>query len=184
MSRHRTLPYLAVAGVFLIGGAIWYSMNTPAPSPLRRVPNNIAQFRGQMRPATDKEKQAALGTIRAQLDAFRRDDYTTAAKFQSAKLKKNFSSTAAFRRAIREGYPQFANYKTVAFGPVSADKTGNTVAVPVTLTGRDQVTVHGIYLLAMEGKTYRVTGVVGGTNPRQKPQKQSPGNALSPEMMA
>lgn len=187
MTRHRTLPYLLAMGILLIGTSIWWSFQVAqrhAELNQRRAFAGRSPLAAQMRPATAREKQAALTTIRAQLEAFRRDDYISAAKYQSQTLKKNFSSTAAFRRSIRESYPQFANYQTVAFGLVSADKKGTTLVVPVTLTGRDKVTVRGVYLLTREGQAYRITSVLGGVNPRQKPPKRSPGNTLSPEVIA
>jgi hypothetical protein len=185
MTRHRTLPYLLVLGILLIGGAVWLSLNLPARTISRRqFAGSGTLFRTQLRAATAQEKKQAVAVIRAQLDAFRRDDYTAAAKYQSTSLKKNFASTAAFRRSIQRNYPQFARSKNVSFGPMQADKQGQTIMAPVTLTGRDNVTVKGVYILQREGKEYRVSGVLGGVNPKEKTPHQTPENKLSPEMVA
>lgn len=191
MTRHRTLPYLAVAGILLIGGAVWWSFQVAeqrAELDRQRAFLGRSLQKPQMRPATAQEKRAALATIRAQLDAFRRDDYVEAAKYQSQRLKKNFPSIAAFRRSIREGYPQFANYQKLEVDSISTDKKGQMMVVQVRLTGRDKVMVRGVYLLTREGDVYRVSGVAGGANPKrnpqQKPPEKSPGNKLSSEMVA
>ncbi len=116
----------------------------------------------KMRPAKAAERQAAISSIQAQLKAFGRDDYKTAVTYQSAGLKKNFPTAAAFRAMIMRTYPEFAHFKTVTFGPAQSDPTGIHVAILATVIGQDGVKVRAVYLMVREGRVYRVAGVAGG----------------------
>ncbi len=116
----------------------------------------------KMRPAKAAERQAAISSIQAQLKAFGRNDYKTAVTYQSAGLKKNFPSADAFRAMMEQTYPEFAHYKTVAFGPAQSDPMGAHVTILATVTGQDGVKVRAVYLMVREGKVYRVEGVAGG----------------------
>lgn len=120
---------------------------------------------GTMRPAKAAERQAVSASITAQLKAFQKDDFQKAAQYQSAGLKRNFPSIAAFRQMMKTAYPQFTNYKSVQFGDARADSSGQHVLMPMTLVGRDGVTLHALYLMVKEGKTYHVEGVMGGAKP-------------------
>jgi hypothetical protein len=115
-----------------------------------------------LRPAKAAERQAAVLSIQTQLNAFARDDYKTAITYQSAGLKKNFVSPDAFRTMMVRAYPEFAHFKSVQFGAARADTTGNHIAIPVVVTGRDGITVRALYFLVRENKTYRIEGVHGG----------------------
>jgi len=115
-----------------------------------------------LRPAKAAERQAAILSIQTQLNAFARDDYKTAIIYQSAGLKKNFATPDAFRTMIVRAYPEFAHFKSVQFGAARADTTGNHLAIPVAVTGRDGITVRALYFLVRENKTYRIEGVHGG----------------------
>lgn len=119
------------------------------------------------RQPTEAERKAAVATIEGQLKAFKKDDYEAALKFQSSELKGNFANAEAFRRAIKQGYPQFANYKRISFGEARADRTGDRIAMSVILTGEDNVTVRAVYLLLREKGEYRVDAVLGGTRPEE-----------------
>lgn len=125
-----------------------------------------------LRPAKAAERQAAVLSIQTQLNAFARDDYKTAITYQSAGLKKNFASPDAFRTMMVRAYPEFAHFKSVQFGAARADATGNHVAIPVAVTGRDGITVRALYFLVLENKTYRIEGVHGGV---QAPPDSSSG---------
>ncbi len=114
------------------------------------------------RAAKASERSAAISSIQTQLKAFGRDDYQTAITYQSAGLKGSFPSTAAFRAMMLRAYPEFAHYKSVAFGPAQCDAQGIHLAIPATVTGKDGVTVRAVYLMVREGKVYRVEGVAGG----------------------
>ncbi len=116
----------------------------------------------KMHPAKAADRTAAIGSIQAQLKAFRRDDYKTAVTYQSAGLKNNFLSTEAFRAMMVRTYPEFAHSKSVTFGPAQSDATGTHLAILTAITGQDGVKVRAVYLMVREGKAYRVEGVAGG----------------------
>ncbi len=112
------------------------------------------------KPAPGAQRAAAAASIRAQLEAFKRDDWEKAATYQSEALRRNFRTTAQFRAIIENNYPQFANYKSVAFDAARA--LGNQVEMQVRLTGQDGIKVRAVYLMVKERGAYRVAGVQGG----------------------
>jgi hypothetical protein len=174
MIRHRYLPFLIVAGMLLaIGAYRLRSTSSVAPRAGAGNPNmqqGMPPGQAQWRAATAAERKAAITSVTAQLDAFRANDYGKAATYQSAGLRATFGSVAAFRKAITGSYPQFANYKQARFGAARADAKGTRVALPISLTGRDGVTVQALYLMVRENKLYRVAGVQGGiAMPRRQP---------------
>ena len=116
----------------------------------------------KVRAAKPAERASAIASIQSQLKAFNKDDYKTAVTFQSAGLRRSFSSPAAFRAMITQAYPQFAHSKSATFGPARSDITGSHLSLPATVVGKDGVTVHALYLLVREGKAYHVEGVSGG----------------------
>lgn len=116
----------------------------------------------KVRAAKAAERASAIASVQGQLKAFNRNDYKAAITFQSAGLRRNFTSPAAFAAMIMQAYPQFAHSKSAAFGPAQCDLTGSHLTLPATVTGKDGVTVHALYLLVREGKVYHVEGVGGG----------------------
>ena len=126
---------------------------------------SVAQTPTLARPAKAAERTAAISAIQAQLKAFGRDDYKTAIGYQSSGLKKNFASPDQFRAMMTRVYPEFAHSKRVVFGPAQADAAGAHLAIPTAVTGTDGVTVHAVYLMVREGKSYKVEGVAGGALP-------------------
>ncbi len=127
----------------------------------------------QWRKATATEVKAVVASITAQLDAFKRDDYQTATKYQSARLRRNFASTNDFRAMIQNGYPQFAHYKSAKFSPVQADETGKLAKVSVNLIGSDGKAASADYQMILEDGLWRVSGVSGGhATPPRAPQSK------------
>ncbi len=123
---------------------------------------SYAQSPDTSRPAKAAERTAAIASIQAQLKAFARDDYKTAATYQSSGLQKNFASPLQFRAMMTRVYPEFAHSKRAVFGPAQADTTGTHLAIPIAVTGVDGITIHAVYLMVREGKQYKVEGVAGG----------------------
>lgn len=119
----------------------------------------------KMRAATAAERNAAIASIETQLKAFRDDDYEKAQKYQARELRENFETLDQFRRMMKQGYPQFANYKSAKFGEARASEDGRIVEIPITLTGKDGVTVKADYVLVKEDGEYRVASVFGGSPP-------------------
>src|SRR6266849_7339452 len=87
--------------------------------------------------------RAPLMAIRGQLSAFNRSDYRAAYQFAAPEIQAQFP-LSAFQAMVERGYPQIAHSHSAAFG--SRDIRGDVVAVLVTITGRDGVTVHVVYL--------------------------------------
>ena len=135
-----------------------------------------AQTSAKPRAAKPAERASAIASVQRQLKAFDKDDYKTAVTYQSAGLRRNFSSPAAFRAMITQAYPQFAHSKSAAFGPAQCDAAGTHMILPATVTGKDGVTVHAVYLLVREGKVYHVEGVSGGM--RSLPESDTPDTAV------
>jgi hypothetical protein len=122
----------------------------------------------EWRVATEQERHAALSSIKNQLDAFKRDDYEAAMKYQSNGLRQNFPSAKVFRHMITNGYPQFAHYKSVTFGSEQIDTSGKFFEVPVIVVDSHGVKADALYDLIMEEGLWRVNGVQGGTAPPAK----------------
>lgn len=188
MPRKSLLPMLLTTMLLLLGGALvvhrQFAASLPDPGPGAR--DQIS------RQATEKERQAGIKSIVAQLNAFRADDYKTAVTFQSNGLKLNFASAAAFRATMKKQYPQFADYKSAVFGIATADASGRQLFIPVKLTGQDGVTVQAAYYLVLEDNIYRIAGVTGGIATQRgsgKPPKVAPAHpnsapALPPAVVA
>ena len=123
----------------------------------------------EWRAAPDKERKAALSSITNQLDAFKREDYLTASKYQSQALRHNFPDAKTFGEMIKKGYPQFARSRSVAFGAAQIDKSGKVFRVPVSVIGADGLSADALYVMILEDGLWRVSGVSGG-NARTKPQ--------------
>ena len=174
------LPFLLIAGVALIAGALLW----PAPIRQQNLAARRRDFNGRdfnergfdgrrppaptprvvvWRAATKAERRAAVTSIRAQLDAFRRDDYTAAMLYQSIGLSRNFASIKDFRNMMKLRYPQFAHYASVRFGQARCDTKAQYVAVPVAVTGRDKVRVTALYFMTKEKGLFRVAGVQPGS---------------------
>lgn len=162
-------PLIAVLILFvLLAGALvswtWYFSTRSTPRLVERIEKPTLKVLPKPRAATTKEREGAIRSIRAQLDAFRRDDYESAVRYQSQALRRNFPSTKAFQDIIQKSYPQFAHYQSVAFGPVSAQGEGKEILiqVPVNLVGQDGVKVQATYGMIKENGIYCVNGVGGG----------------------
>jgi len=179
-------PLIAVLILFiLLAGALvswtWYFVTQSTPLPPRITQKGDRPAPGvlpQQRAATAAERGGATRSILAQLDAFRRDDYASAARYQSSALRRNFGSTAAFQAVIKKSYPQFARYKSVTFGPVTAQGKGKAtqINVGIKLIGQDGVRVQAMYSMVQEKGIYRVSGVSGGFS------QSEPGRDTNPEV--
>ena len=130
-------------------------------APYRMIPQHRSL---RWRAASATEKAGAIKSITAQLEAFKRDDFVSASRFQSADLQRNFASAERFRAMMKSSYPQFCNYKTVRFGPARVLQNDGSVQIPIELTGADGGKVIAEYSMIKEKDgQYRVSGVSGGT---------------------
>jgi Domain of unknown function (DUF4864) len=96
--------------------------------------------------------------IRRQLDAFNRDDYGTAYRFAAPEIQAQFS-LPQFQQMVQQGYPQVAHSRSAEFGPPEREQ--DTVVVPLTVTGRNGVIGHYLYVMRREKGEWRVAGVEG-----------------------
>ncbi len=162
-NSHFLAPLLVLSGVMLSAGAPAWSAPAAKPKTSKTVPT--------WKPATKTQRAQAAASIRAQLDAFKRDDWDKAATFQSEGLRRNFVTIEQFRAVIETNYPQFASYKNIAFDEARA--LGDRVEIQVRLTGQDGVKLRAIYQMIKERGAYRVAGVrgggLGGAKPENKP---------------
>jgi Domain of unknown function (DUF4864) len=117
-------------------------------------------------------ERATRAAIRGQLDAFNRSDYRAAYRFAAPEIQEQFP-LPEFRRMVERGYPQIARSRSASFGRPAVH--GDTVAVPVTVTGQDGVTVHVTYLMRHEPGGWRVAGVDDGRpTGRPGPSQEKP----------
>lgn len=150
---------------------------------------NQSQWGGGMRQrwiqVPEAKKKVITASITQQLNAFKADDYTKAAEFQSSALRRNFSSTAMFRAIIRRSYPEFADYKSVTFGRARMDPDQKRVAILTLVKGSTGKTSRVIYFMVNEDNQYRVDGVARARDrgrlqppapPTQTPKPGMPGS--------
>lgn len=172
MKKFRfTIALLAVLMLVALGSWTWYFLTAQKNTVLRR--GNIRIVPRQTRPlppqraATAAERKAASIAIRAQLDAFKKDDYKRAMIYQSKGLRKNFGTPEKFRAMMRFNYPQFAQYQKVEFGKSLAQGEGaeTSLIMPISLTGTDGIEVQATYVMVKEDGQYRVASVLGGNAP-------------------
>ncbi len=168
MDKRKTLIALAVI-VLSFGALLWQVTDYQRKQAELQILLSEAPML-QWRPPTDKERKAALFSIKNQLEAFKRDDYTAATKYQSKGLRQNFPDVKTFQKMIKAGYPQFARYKSVTFGSDQIDKSGKFFQVPVSVTGADGVKAEALYMMIFEDGLWRVGGVSGGGRIRIKPK--------------
>jgi hypothetical protein len=160
MKTQRALSTVFVALMLVLAGTVvWRFRASAAPIPRYA---QAQQETSSLRPAKPAERKAAIASITAQLKAFARDDYKTAITYQSAGLKRNFASPDQFRAMMLTHYPAFAHNKAIRFGPAQSSPTGQHVTVPVIVTGPNGVQARALYVMVLEGKIYRVEGVLGG----------------------
>ena len=151
------------AALLVLNGAVF-----AAPAPSKSAPKKAPQVPVLIfKPATSAQKDAAQLSIGTQLAAFRRGDWPTAVRYQSAALKRNFASAKAFETMMKTSYPQFVSSKSASFG--RAFSSGNWLEIEVKVTGSDGVVVDCVYQMVKENGVYHVAGVAGGLAPQIAP---------------
>lgn len=168
MKRKRIVTILLAIACVVMAGVTLHQFRVSLVSPVSAQdgdsqPGGVSPLSfGPMKAASPSIRKAATAAIHAQLQAFQKDDYQTAVKYQSSNLKHRFHSVAHFRQTITSSFPEFAHYKSVQFQHVQADPRGRYAVVQVTLTGQDGVTINALYFMVRESGGYKVDGVVGG----------------------
>lgn len=177
MTTRRALLFIPLFFVFLF--ALVLRRQWQRAQPL--VPGGTLPAQTNWRKATSAERSAAIAPIRAQIKAFRANDYDKAISFQSQEMRRQFTSTSNFRAMMQRGYPQFAKPKSYTFGKAKASGDAALVMVSIVLKGADGVTVRAAYLMKKEGGGYRVSSVVGGGLLR-RPLRPTPKGEFDPSL--
>ncbi len=121
----------------------------------RRLAPHVTPWRA----AKPEEIRAASHSIKSQLDAFKRNDYATAATWQSQNLQRRMRTVSAFKRLIQQGYPAFTAYKSVRFGEANAQGDGSLLRIKVALRGAQDEPIEAVYFLVRENGAYHIDGV-------------------------
>jgi hypothetical protein len=175
MTTRRALLFIPLFLVFMFALILRWQWNNTQPV----TPHLTAEPQLKWRAASKAESSAAIAPIRAQLEAFRADDYKTAMKYQSSSMRRQFDSVTTFRSMMSTSYPQFARPRRYTFGAVRATSDATLMAVPIMLQGADGVAVRAEYLMTKEGGGYRVASVAGGGSAR-RPARPAPQRQLDP----
>jgi hypothetical protein len=97
--------------------------------------------------------------IRAQIDAFRRDDGDGALAFATPALRRQFGDGPHFLEMVRTAYPPVFRPASIAFDPPTPD--GAHVRQKVELVGETGKTALAIYDMEREADgTWRIAGCV------------------------
>ena len=110
--------------------------------------------------ADDSEEaiRAATSVVMAQLEAFRRGDFTTAYGFASAMIQQIFDRER-FEAMVRGGYPEIAR-SVVAFVSRAELAPNDTVYLTLKIQGANGNAVEATYELVREAGDWRINGVV------------------------
>jgi hypothetical protein len=166
MSSRVSVMILLAMGLLIGGAAVRTVAADDPPKPGENPPP-----RPGIRKATDAERKSATEAIEAQLKAFKADDYVKAMKYQSEGLRQGVSTPEAFKRMMRQAYPQFANYKSVTFGESRCTDDGTTMQIEASVTGQDNILVKALYVMVKEQGEYRVGSVYGGVKTKPSPKE-------------
>ena len=108
---------------------------------------------------TERDYDATRGprlAIRGQLSAFQRGDYGAAYRFAASEIRQQLP-LSDFRRMVEAGYPELARWSRLSLGP--SQRRGDTVGVPVSVTGKAGTLTHFVYWMQHEAGGWRVAGV-------------------------
>jgi hypothetical protein len=111
----------------------------------------------------DADAQAAGRVVMQQLEAFRRDDFTTAYTFASVSVRQMFDR-AGFEQMVRGGYPEIAHSTSATIDGSRRGDAGE-IYLFIRIFGDNGRAVEAVYELVPEGGGWRINGVV--TRPDQ-----------------
>ena len=100
----------------------------------------------------------AVDTVLAQIDAFKRADFTAAYRFASSTIKQQFDREA-FERMVRGGYPEIAaptEARVLGQGAASAGRE----YVVLRVQGKSGTAVEALYELVQEDGDWKIDAVV------------------------
>lgn len=93
----------------------------------------------------DGDARAIERVIRAQLDAFARDDAAKAFAYAAPGIRQMFRTPENFLTMVRLGYPVVYRHSTVAFLKPAGD--GTDVVQPVRMADADGISWIAVYLM-------------------------------------
>lgn len=143
-------------------------------------PRQVSGSPVKVRAATGAERATAAKIIKAQLEAFKKDDYMTAMEYQSEALKSNFGVAVRLREMVVSNYPHFANYASVRFGQALSHEEGRVIQMEAIVTGRRGQSGKAIYYLIRENGRYLIQGVEGGRTSYRGTSSYDPFPARTP----
>lgn len=167
MARSRYLPEIAVAcAIFVLGAWFYQAQLAPEPAPAPEISAPAIAPKPppppQWKTATAAQRKVIAAPIRAQLEAFAKNDWKTAIQFQSAGLQQNFASPKDFQAMMQTSYPQFATCQKVEFFQIQISPDGKIAQAQARVTGSDHTKASAIYQMVRESDGFRVAGVAGG----------------------
>ncbi|MDX2004911.1 MAG: DUF4864 domain-containing protein [Meiothermus sp.] len=117
-----------------------------------------------------QDLEAIQTIIRAQIEAFRKDDGATAYSFASPSIRQVFPDSKVFMEMVKSGYPQIYRSLTVEFAQATRNSADEVLQI-VNLIGRDGSRAVAAYLMQRQpGGVWKINGVQMNVEPR-------PGNA-------
>jgi hypothetical protein len=113
---------------------------------------------GAVAQVLDADAQAAGGVVMQQLEAFRRNDFTTAYTFASVTVRATFDRTR-FEQMVRTGYPEIAHSVSATIGGSRRGDAGE-IYLLVRIVGDNGRAIEAVYELVTENGGWRINGVV------------------------
>lgn len=118
----------------------------------------LAQVQAQGTPGPG-EQDAVTRTIRAQMEAFKRDDGVEAFSYAAPAIREIFQTPDVFMQMVRGGYAPVYRPREVEFLEPRAE--GGEILQPVRVTGPDGESVIALYRMQRQADgTWKIAGVV------------------------
>jgi hypothetical protein len=106
----------------------------------------------------DADAQAAGRIVIQQLEAFRRDDFSTAYTFASVTIRQMFDQ-GRFEQMVRGGYPEIAHSSSAAIESSRRGDAGE-IYLLVRIVGDNGRAIEAVYELVSESGGWRINSVV------------------------
>jgi hypothetical protein len=106
----------------------------------------------------DADAQAAGHVVMQQLEAFRRNDFSTAYTFASVTVRAMFDR-ARFEQMVRGGYPEIAHSASAAIEGSRRGDAGE-IYLLVRVVGDNGRAIEAVYELVSENGGWRINSVV------------------------
>ena len=115
----------------------------------------VGQVRADSLP--DPASQTAIqSVITQQLDAFRRDDGTTAESFAAPGIRDKFPDPGGFMSMVKQSYGALVSPKTTTFGPIEATSLGLVQKLTI-VDSKGQVWTAAYTMTQVDGQ-WRISG--------------------------